>query len=43
MEGVVNRVSVHGKPTHRDASLPADFLQRGQQCDLVTSGLAVFG
>jgi hypothetical protein len=37
MEGVVGRVSLRGKPTHRDASL------HRQQCGLVTSGLAVFG
>jgi hypothetical protein len=42
-EGVVWRVSVRGKPTHRDASLPAYLLQRRQQCGLVTAGLAVFG
>jgi sulfur relay (sulfurtransferase) complex TusBCD TusD component (DsrE family) len=43
MEDIVGRVSVRGKPTHRDVSLPADLLQRRQQCGLVTSGLAIFG
>jgi hypothetical protein len=43
MEGAEGRVSVRGKPTHRDAFLPADLLQRRQQCGRVTSCLAVFG
>jgi hypothetical protein len=42
VERVVGRVSVRGKPTHRDASLPADLLQC-RQCGLTTSGLAAFG
>jgi hypothetical protein len=43
MEGAVGQVSVRGKPARRDTSLPADLLQRRQQCGLVTSGLAIFG
>jgi hypothetical protein len=39
MEDVVGGISVRGKPTYRDASLPADLLQRRQQCGLVTFAL----